>query len=394
MLIVGIDIAKCRHEATIINDKGDVLGASFSFPNSNAGALKLLDHILKQNKDGEEFVFGMEATGHYWLALYSYLVEHNFTVHVINPIQSNSLRKLYIRKTKNDSKDSFIIAEVIRFGRYTETQLSSEVIMALKQLTRFRFYLVDQSTEFKLKAIAILDQIFPEFERLFSDTFGVSARAIMETYTTPEEILKISTEDLATFLIKASHGTLRMPKAKQIKESAAKSFGITFATDAFAFELRQIIAEISFIEEQVKLTEEQIAYYYEQIDSHLESIPGVGMILAATIESEIGDISRFPDPSKVVAFAGIDPTVSQSGEFISNKNKMSKKGSPYLRRALWMAATDAALYDPAMKAYYDKKRAEGKHHMTAIGAVSRKLTYVIYALMRDKKDYVPVLPHK
>lgn len=117
------------------------------------------------------------------------------------------------------------------------------------------------------------------------------------------------------------------------------------------------------------------------------------MVLAATIESEIGDISRFPDPSKVVAFAGIDPSVSQSGEFTSNHNKMSKRGSPYLRRALWMAAVDAAKYDPAMKAYYDKKRAEGKHHMTAIGAVSRKLTYIIYALMRDKKDYVPVLHH-
>ncbi len=386
MLIVGIDIAKRRHEASFINDQGDVLGASFSFPNSNAGALKLLDHIHKHNKNNEEFVFGMEATGHYWLSIYSYLVERNFTVHVINPIQSNSLRKLYIRKTKNDSKDSFIIAEVIRFGRYTETRLSSEVIMALTQLTRFRSYLVDQSTEFKLKAIAILDQVFPEFEKLFSDTFGVSARAIMETYTTPEELFKISTEDLAEFLIKTNHGTLRMPKAKQIKESAAKSFGITFATDAFAFELRQIVAEISFIEEQITI-------YYEQIDSHLESIPGVDMVLAATIENEIGDISRFSDPSKVVAFAGIDPSVSQSGEFSSNHNKMSKRGSPYLRRALWMAAVDAAKYDPAMKAYYHKKIAEGKHHMTAIGAVSRKLTNIIYALMRDKKDYVPVLRH-
>ncbi len=352
MLIVGIDIANNRHEASIINDKGKVLGASFSFTNSNAGAAKLLDHIHRANKHNETFVFGLEATGHYWLSLYCYLVDRNFTVHVINPIQSNSLRKLYIRKTKNDSVDSFIIAEVIRFGRYTETQLSNELIMALKQLTRFRSYLVDQSTEFKLKAIAILDQVFPEYHKLFTDTFGSSSRALLETYTTPEEILKISTEDLADFLKKASHGTVSHAKAKLIKESAKDSFGIKFATDAFSFELRQIIAEISFIEGQIKETEKEIESYFVQLDSHLTTIPGIGIVLAASIESEIGDISRFKDPSKLVAFSGIDPSVTQSGEFNSNHNKMSKRGSPYLRRAIWMAAICASKYDPALKAYY------------------------------------------
>jgi transposase len=140
-LIIGIDIAKRNHEATAIDDAGQILGR-ITFANSNAGAAKLLDFIARLKSEDEKVVFGMEATGHYWLAIYSYLVERDFDVFVINPIQSDSLRNLFIRKTKNDQRDSFIIAEIIRFGRYTETQLSDENTLALRQLCRYRTSLV------------------------------------------------------------------------------------------------------------------------------------------------------------------------------------------------------------------------------------------------------------
>lgn len=389
MLIIGIDIAKHHHEATIIDDSGTILGKSFSFPNSVSGAELLLSSIAKNNPNNLEVVFGLEATGHYWLSLYSYLTERDFIVHVINPIQSDSLRNLYIRKTKNDSRDSFIIAEVIRFGRFTATQLANEVQLALKQLCRYRAYLVDHVGELKVKAVTILDQTFPEYDKLFADTFGKSSKALLHEYPTPEDLLAISTEDLSSFLSKHSRGALGIEKAKLIHTAAKNSFGIKYAQDAFTFQLKQILEEIQFVENHISETEKQIAVHFESLDSHLSSIPGIGPVLAASIESEIGDISRFDDPKKLVAFIGIDPSVQQSGQFNSSHNRMSKRGSPYLRRSIWMAASCAIFHDPILKAYYNKKRNEGKHHMTAVGAVARKLAYIIYAIMRDKKDYVP-----
>lgn len=389
MLIAGIDIAKRNHEATLIDEFGNTLGR-ISFSNSTAGGEKLLTFINQKNIKDEPLVFGMEATGHYWLSLYSYLVEHDFTVYVINPIQSDSIRNLYIRKTKNDSKDSFIIAELIRFGRFTETQLADEKTLSLRQLCRYRTSLVDQTSQLKLKAIAILDQIFPEYENLFFDIFGISSKALLMEYTTPDDILSISTEQLSDFLTRSSRGRFKMDKAHQIQEAARNSFGIKIAIDAFSFQLRQIIEQIKFIETHIKELEDNIQSIFETFDSHLLSIPGIGPIIAATIESEIGDISRFSGPEKLVAFAGIDPSVRQSGEFTGSGNRMSKRGSPYLRRAIWNAAITSIQFDQVLKSFYGKKRAEGKSHKTAVGAAARKLTYIIFAVMRDKKDYVPM----
>lgn len=390
MIIVGIDIAKRNHEATIINESGDILGR-LSFANSSSGGEKLLSFIEQNNSDNNMVVFGMEATGHYWLSLYSFLIERDFTVYVINPIQSDGLRNLYIRKSKNDSRDSFIIAEIIRIGRFTDTQLADENTLALKQLCRYRSYLVDQVAELKLKSIAILDQIFPEYEKLFSDIFGTSSKSLLLEYTTPEELLTISTEHLAQFLAKCSRGRFNLEKAQQIQAAAKNTFGIKIACEAFSFQLKQIIEQIQFLENHIKELEDQIDVYFKELDSHLTSIPGIGVVLAATIESEIGDINRFSSPEKLVAFAGIDPTVKQSGEFSGTRNRMSKRGSPYLRRAIWQAAICSLQYNPVLKEFYDKKRSEGKAHGTAVGAVARKLTYIIFAIMRDKTDYTAMI---
>lgn len=387
MIIVGIDIAKRNHEATIIDEYGKILGR-VGFTNSNSGGDKLLGFIVQNNPNNDTVVFGMEATGHYWLALYSFLVEKDFTVYVINPIQSDSLRNLFIRKSKNDARDSFVIAEIIRIGRFTNTQLANENTLALKQLCRYRSCLVDQVAELKLRAITILDQIFPEYENLFSNIFGTSSKSLLLEYATPEEILNISTEQLAQFLAKTSKERFKLEKAQQIKDAAKSTFGIKIACDAFSFQLKQIIEQIEFLENHVKELETQIDTHFKPMDSHLTSVPGIGVVLAATIESEIGDINRFSSPEKLVAFAGIDPTVKQSGEFNGTKNRMSKRGSPYLRRAIWQAAICSIQYNPGLKEFYNKKRSEGKAHGTAVGAVARKLSYIIFAIMRDKSDYV------
>ena len=249
--------------------------------------------------------------------------------------------------------------------------------------------MVDSISDLKRKIITVLDQVFPEYETLFSDIFGQSSKGVLSELTTPEEILAIDTNKLATLLSKSSRGRFGRSKAEEIQNVARQSFGIKLGVDALSFQIRQLISQIKFLEEQLNDLDAEIGVYYQRFDSTIDTAPGVGNVLGAIIISEIGDISRFSEPAKLVAFAGIDPTVKQSGEFKGAKNRMSKRGSPYLRRAIWLASMTAAFHDPVMSKFYQKKRAEGKPHRTAIGAVCRKMLYVIYVLMKSGQTYSP-----
>lgn len=389
MLIVGIDVAKRNHEASFVDASGKAIGKSFSFPNSHDGVNRLLKQADKYNPDSLPVVFGMEATGHYWLALYSRLIQEGYTVHVINPLQSDSLRNFYIRQTKTDAVDSFIIAEVIRFGRFAESALTEPNLIALRQLCRYRFSLVDNISDLKRKVITLLDQVFPEYENLFSDLFGASSKEMLASLTTPEEFLAVDTNRLAEMLRQKSGGRFGTMKAEQIQDAARHSFGIKLGVDAFSFQMRQLVAQIDFMENQLADLDEQIAFYYSEFPCKLHTIPGIGPVLAAVLLSEIGDISRFSAPQKLVAFAGIDPSIKQSGEFSGSQSRMSKRGSPYLRRAMWLAAFSASLHDPVFSTFLEKKRSEGKNRRTAQGAVSRKMLYTVFAILKSGQAYDP-----
>lgn len=387
MLFVGIDIAKRNHEASVIAQDGSVVRKAMRFANSQAGYNKFMDMVRSLK---EPVVFGMEATGHYWLTLYTHLRNDGFTVHVINPIQSDALRGMYIRKTKTDSVDSVIIADVIRFGRYCETSVEPGDLQAMRELCRQRFYIIDMASDLKRKVIALLDQVFPEYEKLFSDTFGASSMEILSQYTTPEEMLSVSSQQLAEILEKASRGRLGAEKAVEIQNAARNSFGIVMASSSFSLIIRQYIEQIRSLEASVDVFDTEIARLLSGFDTQLTTITGVGPTLAAVILSEIGgDIRRFSSPAKLAAYAGVDPTVKQSGDFSGSRMKMSKRGSPYLRRAIWLASTVAAFKDPAIHALYERKRAEGKDHMTVIGHICRKMISIIFAVLRDNTPYVP-----
>ena len=387
MLFVGIDIAKRNHEASVIAQDGRVVRKAMRFANSQAGYNKFMDMVRSLS---EPVVFGMEATGHYWLTLYTHLRNDGFTVHVINPIQSDALRGMYIRKTKTDSVDSVIIADVIRFGRYCETSVEPGDLQAMRELCRQRFYIIDMASDLKRKVIALLDQVFPEYEKLFSDSFGVSSMELLSQYTTPEEMLSVSSQQLAEVLEKASRGRLGAEKAVEIQDAARNSFGIVMASSSFSLIIRQYIEQIRSLESSVDIFDAEIARLLSGFDTQLTTITGIGPTLAAVILSEIGgDIRRFSSPAKLAAYAGVDPTIKQSGDFSGTRMKMSKRGSPYLRRAIWLASTVAAFKDPAIHALYERKRAEGKDHMTVIGHVCRKMISIIFAVLRDNTHYVP-----
>jgi len=388
MYIVGIDIGKNHHEASIVSPEGKQIGRSLRFATTHKGADSLMSFIFK-NIGNSPCVFGMEATGHYWYPIYSFLKAKGYTIYVINPIQSDSLRKMYIRQTKNDSIDSFLIAEVIRFGQFGTTSMADENILAMRQLCRYRDSVISSRTEIKLRIGTIMEQIFPEYEKLFSSLWVSTSMGILEKYLTPENIENAPIDELFEIIKDKSHNRLTKAKAISIKEAAADTFGIKIAQDAFSFQLKQLIDRMNFLDKQIEALDIEIMKYYEQFDCYLHTIPGIGIIGAATILAEIGDISRFKNSSALVAFAGIDPTVRQSGEFNSTHNHMSKRGSPYLRHAIFLAATTCSFHNSPLNAYYKKKRDQGKHHLTATGAVARKLTTVIYAVLRDSKPYEP-----
>ena len=388
MYIVGIDIGKNHHEASIVSPEGKQIGRSLRFATTHKGADSLMSFIFK-NIGNSPCVFGMEATGHYWYPIYSFLKAKGYTIYVINPIQSDSLRKMYIRQTKNDSIDSFLIAEVIRFGQFGTTSMADENILAMRQLCRYRDSVISSRTDIKLRIGTIMEQIFPEYEKQFSSLWVSTSMGILEKYLTPENIENAPIDELFEIIKDKSHNRLTKAKAISIKEAAADTFGIKIAQDAFSFQLKQLIDRMNFLDKQIEALDIEIMKYYEQFDCYLHTIPGIGIIGAATILAEIGDISRFKNSSALVAFAGIDPTVRQSGEFNSTHNHISKRGSPYLRHAIFLAATTCSFHNSPLNAYYKKKRDQGKHHLTATGAVARKLTTVIYAVLRDSKPYEP-----
>jgi len=340
--------------------------------------------------DKEQTVVGLEATGHYWLALYSFLADAGWTVKVINPIQTDAFRNIYIRKTKTDRVDSFIIAEVLRFGRYTETILPDEKLSQLKELSRGRTGLAESVGNLKRKIIAILDRVFPEFAACFSDVFGASPSAVLNEYTTPEELANADIDKLVKLLERSSRGRHSVKKASELQDKARRSIGVKRGVQALTFQLKLLLAQMDFINEQIKEFDSFIIEIMKDFALIL-SIPGIGAVTGGAIIGEIGNITRFATPQKLQAFAGMDPRVTQSGQFSGTDNKISKRGSPYLRRALYIAANIARIHDPIFKVHYERLVARGKHPKQALAAVATKLLRVVHAVMTKGTSYTPAI---
>lgn len=409
MYFGGIDIAKRQHEVCVLNAAGEQVLA-MPVPNDSAGADRLLRTLRSRlGPDPQVVTFCMEATGHYWMALYGYLTHKGYSVHVVNPIQSDAARDLYIRKSKTDRKDAFILADLLRMNRTEATEIATEPILKLQTLSRTRFAFVDHVSALKQRVLGILDRIFPEYPGCFSDVFIKTSRELLKNYSTPEELAEADLSELTEFLVKHSRGRIGADRAAEIQRYAQGTFGISLAVDAFALELRLLLDQIEFIEEQIGALEEAINIVLEELaqQNHdrdlpegahhvIETNPGIGPVLAAAIIGEIGDISRFSNARKLVAYAGLDATVRESGQFTGTRNRISKRGSPHLRRAIWLAAVSARRFNPQLRAYYDSKRAQGKHPLVATGAVARRLLHIIHAVWTKgspfNADYCWTLP--
>lgn len=398
MNYLGIDIGKYQHVAALCNDKGNLLKKPLSFSNDFKGWQALLEFL--EGIDKKKTIVGMEATGPYWLSLQERLAEQEFSeITILNPLEVKAYRHKGIRGNKTDRIDAKLIADILRFGDFKKSYVFDEKeqeLFTLRELCRLRSNLVELIGSLKLRIISLLDRIFPEYSQLFNDVFGTSSRALLKQSPLPEEIAKLSTRKLTNLLKKASRGRFGKEKAQKIKEVSRQSFGSKLALDVSALSCKILLFQIEHLEFQVDEIEKQIIPLFKKQDTKLTSIPGIGDIIGAQVLSEIGDFSRIAflkdGAEKLVALAGLDPKIKQSG-IDKGKIRMSKRGSPYLRKAIRQAAFVAvfAKKDPMFKAIYERQKSKGKHFEVALSHVSRKMIHVIFSVLKNNKNYEPHL---
>jgi transposase len=384
MYYCGIDVAKRKHAVALLDEKGQLVQRPFTIENTRAG----FDQLLQALKAlGGPVLIGLEATGHYWWALYDDLTHHEYSVVVLNALQVHAFRKSGVRKVKSDRTDAVWIAEFLRFSQPAPAKPITAVFLQLKDLSRFRYHLSDQIGDAKRKLLSVLDRIFPEYETLFSSVFLTSSRQLWAQAASAQELADFDLHELTELLHTASRGRFDRAKAEALQTVAKQSVGVRFLADAAQLQVRCLLAQMDLLEEQRQRVDDALAQLMDQVPQQLTSLPGVGPTTGAALLAEIGDIHRFDAPEKLVAYAGIDAPVYQTGQFEARQMHMSKRGSPYLRHALWQAASMAIVHDDELRAYYDRKRKEGKAHGTALGAVCRKLITRVYIVLQENRPY-------
>lgn len=387
MIYVGIDIAKLNHFASAISSDGEILMEPFKFTNDGDGFSLLESNLASICDDKVNIIIGLESTAHYGDNLVRYLVASFYKVCVLNPIKTSTMRKNNIRKTKTDKVDTYIIAktlmlqESLRFVTFYDLDL-----MDLKQLGRFRQKTIKQRTRLKIQLTSYIDQVFPELQYFFkSGLHQKSVYDLLKEAPTPKAIASMHMTHLANLLKVNSHGHFTKEQAKELRVLAQKSVGAS--DSALSIQITHTISQIELLDSQLEHVEAEMTDIMKFNDSVIMTIPGIGYINGGMILGEIGDVHRFSNPNKLLAFAGLDPSVYQSGNFQARRTKMSKRGSRVLRYALINAAHNVVKNNATFKTYYDKKMAEGRSHYNALGHCAGKLVRIIWKMMTDNVEF-------
>ena len=385
MIYVGIDIAKTNHYASIVDySTGEVIENPFLVTNNKQG-FDLLSSKIK-NFDKDKVLIGLESTAHYGNNLIFYFHEKHFNLGIINPIQTATLRKTRIRKVKNDKVDSMLICEALSLGYYNLLSDYDIKLLEIKSLCRFHKDLKDKASEAKIQLKTYVDQLFPELNAFFKNNLDIkTAHELLKLYQSPQDISNINLTKLSNLLVKNSRGKYDKSRAIELKELASNSVGIN--NYALSIQIKMTIELIELLESQINDIEKQVSDFIKKSDNVITSIPGIGNMTAAIIISEIGDINRFNNPGQVLAFAGLDPSVKQSGTFNASSTRMSKRGSSLLRYALILAANNVQLNTKTFNNYYNTKRLQGKLHYNALGHCAGKLIRTIFYMLKNNVKF-------
>ena len=384
---VGIDVSKDKHDCFIVNSEGEVLADVFTISNTMDGFNSLLEKIQNCTTPQDNIKVGLEATGHYSYNILGFLLDNGLATYVLNPLRTNLYRKsLSLRKTKTDRVDARTIAAMllsdVGLKPYTDTAYHNE---ELKSLTRYRFDKVKERAKLKSSVSRLVCILFPELEKLVPTLHMASVYALLEEFPGAKQIAGAHLTRLKSLLSDASRGRYGRDMAVEIRDAARNSIGSVMP--AKSLELKHTIHLIRELDAEIDEIEAAIQSIMDEINSPITTIPGIGYRMGAMILAEVGDFSRFESSDKLLAYAGLSPSTYQSGQLKNCYPHMEKRGSRYLRYAIYNATKYVCLWDPAFASYLAKKRAEGKHYNVAISHAAKKLVRLIFALEKSGQPY-------
>lgn len=387
MIYVGIDVAKDKHDCFITNSDGEVLFKSFTISNNRVGFETLFQKVQSVSDDLTKVKVGLEATGHYSYNLLGFLLDKGLPTYVINPLHTNLYRKsLSLRKTKTDKVDAHTIASMImsdvNLKSYSDTSYHNE---ELKSLTRYRFDKVQERAKLKTSVSRLICILFPELEKLVPTIHMASVYALLSDFPSAHTVASAHLTRLTNLLSESSHGRYGKDTAVMFREAARNSIGSNMP--AKSLELKHTIKLIQELTSEINEIENEIKIIMDEINSPILSIPGINYRMGAMIIAEIGDFSRFDSPDKILAYAGMSPSTYQSGQLDNCYSHMEKRGSRYLRYALYNATKYVCHWDESFGTYLSKKRAEGKHYNVALSHATKKLVRTIYAMEKTGQSY-------
>ena len=391
MFFVGIDVAKDKHDCYIVSSEGKAPFGNFTITNNIDGFELLFSRIKSLAHDLTKVKVGLEATGHYSYNIIGFLLDKGLHTLVINPLHTNLFRKAQsLRKTKTDKVDARTIANMlmseVNLESYSTTLYHNE---ELRSLTRYRFDLVSKRAKFKQSLSRLVVILFPELEKLFSTLHSDAVYALLLEAPDVKQIASMHITRLERILKVASKGRHGKKKALEVRDAARRSVGSSII--AKSMELKNTIQFIKMLSESIDDVEAKIETMMNEIKSPILSIPGISYRMGAMILAEIGDISRFSSPDKLLAYTGLSPSTYQSGQMNSSHSRMEKRGSRYLRFALYNATKCVCLWNPIFATYLAKKLAEGKHYNVAISHATKKLVKVIFAILHSNEIYRAVI---
>mgnify|MGYP005899145599 FL=1 len=386
-ILVGIDVAKDKHDCFIMNSEGEVLAKPFTILNNKEG-FDFLYEKIQSVSSSDKIKVGLEATGHYSYNIIGFLLNKDLATFILNPLHTNLYRKsLSLRKTKTDKIDSKTIAMMllsdVSLKSYSDISYHNE---DLKSLTRYRFSKVEERAKLKTSLSRLAQILFPELEKLVPTLHMTSIYQLLEEFPSASAIASVHLTRLTNLLSKASKGHYNRETAIKIREAAKNSIGSNMP--AKSLELKHTIKLIRALTIDIDEIEAEISKMMDKIASPITTIPGIGNNMGAMIISEIGDFSRFSSPDKILAYAGYSPSTYQSGKLDNCYAHMEKRGSRYLRYALFQATQRVCHLDSTFSAYLAKKRAEGKHYYVAISHAVKKLVRVIFHLEKTKQAFL------
>lgn len=383
---MGIDIGRKRHAAAGVRSSGEVI-AKVMFSNDRPGIDRVAQLLLKPLGGPDGVLVAMEATGHYWQPVCYELMRRSYETVVINPIQTRGEFRSRIRRSKTDKLDAVSIAQLVLSGKALAARIPDERTLELRMLARHRWRLVDSITRLAVFAHTLIDRVFPEFAHAFSNPLCATARAIVNDIGLAPRDVAADRDALVSIIRYASHGALGERKADEIIELAGRSIGMRVAERVMVDQLRSVFALMKTIEAHREAQDELLADRVAELASPLTDL-GLSVPIVATIHGESDPISDFPHAWQYAAFTGLEPSTFSSGNYTKRSDTpISKRGSPYLRRAFFLAAMSLYRTVTYLHRCYAKHRSKGRHHTDALVIVAHKLARIVWRLLTDDRPY-------